>query len=276
MQQFEASSGSTTSAVVEAAAAQIRELKEQLWAAKSPQELVDTTKAFEQLRSTLDGVEVGVIEQIDATNAAVVDQWGSTRDFVTAVSGSRRGHGAGQVRLAKDLCGDRTATREAMVAGWLSRDKAKVIVRTITLLPSTRDLREQAEALMLELAQTLGFEDLRGAGEELLERLDPDGCAKRDEAALARAERAAHQGRYLSIIDDGMGGVRIKGRGTTEDAAVIKAALLPLTKPDPAADHTDQTNPSNGPSGPDGNDGAGQEGAGHEGDGRADENGCDA
>ena len=40
-------------------------------------------------------------------------------------------------------------------------------------------------------------------------------------------------GRYLSITDDGAGGVRVKGRGSAEDGALIKAALLPLTCPEP-------------------------------------------
>ena len=33
--------------------------------------------------------------------------------------------------------------------------------------------------------------------------------------------------------------MRLRGRGTVEDAAVLKAALLPLTKPQPALDITD-------------------------------------
>ena len=43
-------------------------------------------------------------------------------------------------------------------------------------------------------------------------------------------------GRFLSITEDGAGGVRLRGRGTVEDAAALKAALLPLTKPAPAVD----------------------------------------
>ena len=54
--------------------------------------------------------------------------------------------------------------------------------------------------------------------------------------ALDREERAAHLHRFLSITDDGAGGVRLKGRGTIEDAATLRAALLPLTAPVPALD----------------------------------------
>ena len=48
-------------------------------------------------------------------------------------------------------------------------------------------------------------------------------------------DRAAHLGRYLAITEDGAGGVRLRGRGTVEDAATLRAALLPLTKPAPPA-----------------------------------------
>src|SRR5947199_316583 len=59
---------------------------------------------------------------------------------------------------------------------------------------------------------------------------------RRLERALAREERAAHTGRFLSIATDGAGGVRVKGRGSAEDGALLKAALLPLTCPEPTVD----------------------------------------
>ena len=67
--------------------------------------------------------------------------------------------------------------------------------------------------------------------------VDPDAEDRRLERELAREERAAHHDRYLSISSDGAGGVRLKGRGTAEDGALLKAALLPLTTPTPAPDH---------------------------------------
>ena len=48
-----------------------------------------------------------------------------------------------------------------------------------------------------------------------------------------REERAAHQGRFLSVTEDVIGGVRVKGRGTVEDATWLKSVLLPLAAPQP-------------------------------------------
>ena len=66
--------------------------------------------------------------------------------------------------------------------------------------------------------------------------LDPDGTARAEEAALDRLERSAHLGRFLTIADDGLGGVRVRGRGTVEDAALIKTALHALAAPLPGTD----------------------------------------
>ncbi len=90
--------------------------------------------------------------------------------------------------------------------------------------------------MLLDQAASLNASELRKAGEHLLEVLDPDGTARADEAALDRLERSAHLGRYLTIAEDGIGGVRVRGRGTVEDAAVITSALHALAAPRPGTD----------------------------------------
>ena len=71
--------------------------------------------------------------------------------------------------------------------------------------------------------------------------LDPDGVARREEKHLDKHERSAHLNRFLAIVDDGLGGVRLRGRGTVEDAAVIKSALAALSAPQPGTDPDDGT-----------------------------------
>ncbi|MGH3333801.1 MAG: DUF222 domain-containing protein [Nocardioidaceae bacterium] len=238
----------TLAGVVDGARAQVAELAEELWAAKRPEALLEMVRSLEALRSTLDAVELSVIDEIEATDAAKTEQWGSTRDFVTATAGGRKGCGPQAVRLARALASELGATRQGLLDGWLSREQARVIARVVDLLPVKATLRETGEELMLEQARSLDASDLDDFGRGLLEILDPEGCEKRDEQALARMERAAHHGRFLSIIDDHLGGVRIKGRGSVEDAATIRAALLSLTKPDPAC------GAGHGASGEDGSD----------------------
>ncbi len=92
---------------------------------------------------------------------------------------------------------------------------------------------------MLTHATRLTGTELARAGRHLVQVVDPDAVDRRLEAALERQERAAHLDRYLAITEDRAGGVWIKGHGTAEDGALLTAALLPLTRPEPATTDTE-------------------------------------
>ena len=162
--------------------------------------------------------------------------WGSTAEWFTHLAGTHRGDGHRTVRQAETLVTERTATHEAMLAGRVSPEQAAVIVDAVDKLPLDSDTRERGEAVLLEEATRLNATDLAKAAKHLVEVADPERAERKAEQDLDRADRAAHHGRFLSIVEDGAGGVRFRGRGTVEDAAVLKAALLPLTKPQPALD----------------------------------------
>src|SRR3954454_10276966 len=221
----------TAVAVVDEARARVVELADTLWAARTPVELLATATALEKLRSTLDAVQLQVIAEIEATGAARAEGWSSTKDFCTAISGGRAGSGRATVALARAITTDRAATGRALAAGTISQTQAQVIVAAIDRLPVNPQLRAAAEAALLDDARTRDASELTRSGQYVLERLDPDGAQRRDEQALDREERSAHLGRYLSLADDGIGGVRLKGRGTVEDAAVIKKVLMSLGAP---------------------------------------------
>ena len=110
-----------------------------------------------------------------------------------------------------------------------------MIVDAVDKLPLDAGVRERGEAFLLDEATRLNATDLAKAARHLVEVADPEEAERKAERDLDRDDRAAHHGRFLSIVEDGAGGVRLRGRGTVEDAAVLKAALLPLTKPQPAA-----------------------------------------
>jgi hypothetical protein len=226
----------TPAEVVESARDQLGELEAVLWSAKSPQDLLDVNVALELLRSRLAATQAMVAAEIDATDACVVEGWASVPDYLTATAGGRRGSGNRLRRTAQALAGDRVATRAALHAGDISPEHADVIVKVVELLPVDPDVRADAERFLLEQSLHLNATELQVAGDHLLEVLDPDGVARREERLLDKHERSAHLNRSLSIIDDGLGGVKLRGRGTVEDAAVIKAALAVLSAPLPNTD----------------------------------------
>jgi uncharacterized protein DUF222/HNH endonuclease len=170
--------------------------------------------------------------------------WGSTADWYTHLAGVTRREGRRTVADAVTLTTQRPATLAALRDGHTSPAQASIICAAIEALPGDPALREHGEQVLLEESRRLNATELTHAGHHLVEVIDPDRTERRLEAALARDERAAHQSRYLAVTEDGAGGVRIRGRGSVEDGALLKAALLPLTTPAPAADPDD---PGSGP-----------------------------
>jgi hypothetical protein len=214
----------------------VARLGDVLWAAKPAGELLDATMELERLRSTLAAVQAQVAAEIDATDAQKDQQWASAGDYLTAIAGGRSGHGQRLLHIARAVTGDLAMTGTALMDGDLSPEHAEVIVRAIDKLPVDTELRVTAEKWLVEHAGRLNATELRKAAGHLLEVLDPEGTEKREEKKLAAHERSAHLNRFLAISHDGLGGVRVRGRGTTEDAAVIQAALAPLSGPEPNTD----------------------------------------
>ncbi|TIC86588.1 HNH endonuclease signature motif containing protein [Nocardioides sp. GY 10127] len=197
-----------------------------------PQALVDLVEGIQHLRSRLAALEARALAAVEERGLARTELgWGSTADWYTHLAGLRRGAGRRIVDAAVRLVRERPATLESMESGATSPEQAHVVLEHLDRLPGDAQLREVAELTLLDETHRLNATDLDRTAVRILARLDPDGTAAREEAAKDRLDRVAHQRRFLSITDDGCGGVRLRGRGTLEDAAVLRAALLPLTSP---------------------------------------------
>jgi len=105
---------------------QVRGLADTLWAARGTDELMDTISEIEALKSTLDGVELGVVRELDATSAVKATGWASVQDFLTTVAGGHKGTGPVTVRLAAAVDQPLMApVGEALRDGWLSTAKRR-------------------------------------------------------------------------------------------------------------------------------------------------------
>src|SRR6476661_2055432 len=196
---------------------------------------------LEVLRAQVAAVETSVLAETHARGIAKSGlAWGSTAEWFTHLAGTHRSDGHRTVRQAGTLVSERTATHEAMLEGRVSPEQAAVIVDAVDKLPLDAGVRERGEAVLLEASTRLNATDLAKAARHLVEVADPEEAERKAERELDRQDRAAHHGRFLSIVEDGAGGVRLRGRGTVEDGAALKAALHPLTKPAaPAVDPQD-------------------------------------
>ena len=233
--------GTAPAEVLADALALVRGLAETLWSARSDDELVDTVGQVQQVTAALAAVEAGAVAEADARDLAK-----QRLPTGRPGTGSPTWAGCDAVRASggwpgpRRLTGPLARTREALVAGTVSPGQADVIVRSVEDLPPGDWTRRRGEKLMLRQAAHLDATELARAGRHLVEVVDPDGVDRSLEAALEREERAAHLDRPCRSAEDRAGGVRIRGRGTAEDGALLKAALLPLTRPEPA----DSTQPA--------------------------------
>ena len=203
--------------------ARVAELDDLLWSARSDEEIVGTAELVQRAKAVLAAVESDAVSEAEARQVAEKAlHHASTADWLTHAGGLRRWEGHRLVRRAVALTGPLERTRARLVAGVVSAEQADVIVRTIADLPAAARLRQKAEKVLLGHARSLDAAELGKAARHLVTVIDPDGTDRRLEAQLDRDERAAHADRYLSIVDDGAGWVRLKGRGSVEDGAVLK------------------------------------------------------
>src|SRR3954447_20174451 len=227
---------------------ELRDLDATWWTNHSDDDLIGVVEQVAQLRAVTAGVESGAVAEADRRDLGKQKlHYGSTGDWLTHLGGLRKGEGRRIVARARALTGPLEATREAMTDGTVLPEQADVIVKAIDALPSGPAVRARGEQTLLEHAGSFDATDLARTGRHLVQVVDPDAADRKLERQLDRQERASHHTRFLTIAFDGAGGVRVKGRGSAEDGALLKAALLPLTTPTPAlqrpadqhADHHD-------------------------------------
>ena len=225
------------SAALRRARDEVASLDGQLWAAVADDELVEVEEQIADLRSQLAALEVEVLVEVDRRDLARKRlSWGSTGDWLAHTAGISRAAAKRVLDEARDLVDERRETHAALRDGAISPAHAAVICRGIADLPGDRLLRRRAEIMLLDEATRLDATDLARAARHVLHVVDPDGVERRAERELEREERAAHRRRFLSIGDDGAGGIRITGRGSVEDGATLRAALLPMSAPEPSVD----------------------------------------
>ena len=227
----------TPAGVVAAARAEVASQRGALWSARPSAELVEGVQELQRLKAAAVALEAELLAELDVRDTAKRELgWGSTADWYAHLAGTTRRQGKRTVEHARLLTGVRAATLEALAGGTVSPDQAGVIVSALERLPMAEHVRRRGERVLVEEAGRLNATDLHSAGRHLARVVDPDGEERRAERELDREERGAHLHRFLSVSDDGCGGIRVRGRGSVEDGAVLRAALLPLTKPVPDVD----------------------------------------
>jgi hypothetical protein len=136
------------------------------------------------------------------------------------------------VRLAKRIDAAPSIVGEGVASGAVNLDQADVLTRALFRIPASVgvDVREQAAAKLVELCAELDPELLRQVGDRILSLVAPEVADELDRKAAERAEAQARRERFFMMVSDGVG-YRLSGRLTPEGAAIVRAAMDPLTTP---------------------------------------------
>ncbi len=193
---------------------------------------VEAAAAIARARGFLDAALLAAAERLEATDAVRELGWASVRDFLTHITGGHQGTGGGLVRALEQLR-ELPAVREALESGRVTLPQARVIASKIQTLPHHPELRAAVADRMLRLVDDHGHDAtaLQTAFTDVVREVDPDGLAVTADLLRTKAERGAHHARHLTFAEDHLGGVRLRGYGTIEDAERIKSVLLPLAAP---------------------------------------------
>jgi hypothetical protein len=212
-----------------------------LWA-RSPDQVVDYLDQVQALEQRLTGLKLRLIRQIDTLDiphkqgAASIVSWLRDRHRVSGGTAKRT------VDLARALDADAPAVAAALDTAALNVEQARLIAATLDRVPGT--VRSDAETCLITFAATFPPKELGRLAERILEHVDADLAAQQETTQIEQAEHDAYTGRELNLADiPGTSRVRVHGWLDRESAAVLRAAIDPLSAPRRGPNETDLRSP---------------------------------
>ena len=198
--------------------------------ALSANDLVSHLDRVQVLLQRLAALRLGLVREVDARGIGVGEGasgtavWLRERWRVSSREASR------VVKLAAALDSGLPACASGLAGGVVNVEQVQVIAAAVASLPVEH--RPAAEGYLVGQAAVFGPVELARLGERLLEVVAPEEADRRAREALEREEKRAYLDRTLSLTDQpGSARVRISGILDREAAAIVRAALDPLSAP---------------------------------------------
>jgi hypothetical protein len=201
------------------------------------EELVVLLTDLHRVEQQAAALRLGWLAELDGRGVPVGRGAANTVGWLRGVLLIGAGAAARMLGLARGLR-KAPATAAALAAGEVNTEQAQAIVETLRHLPDevSPEVAGQVEAALLDHAEVIDAAGLRALGVRALAHVAPEVADEADRRALDAAEARAHQRRGLHLSPDSTGGVTLRGSLDSEAAAIVRAALDPLTKPSRAAD----------------------------------------
>ncbi|MDQ4037119.1 MAG: HNH endonuclease [Actinomycetota bacterium] len=194
-------------------------------------DLLDRTRDILALRAQVDALLLDTIAEIDGRGLAAGRGCTSTRAGLRSAHRISPHEAARLVPIACSLRTDLPAVAQAMTCGAVSLAQAEVIVTAIGDLPPETSVgcRPQAEATMIEAAQTFDPVILARIGRRLAEIIDPEGVQARDEQQILDKEHDARTG--AGRLPDGSQISPTLARLLSCDADLVPVSVDPTGNP---------------------------------------------
>lgn len=202
-------------------------------------ELPDVLASAGTALARLQGQLVRLVGEIDSRELAPKLVGSGTAALVRLQLAVTPADAAQLTRVARAVRRDMSATGLALAAGQVSYPQAVAIVRAVGDLPDEAgpDERRRAEEYLIGEAARFDPAELARLGRHILEIVSPDTMERLEGERLAQDEQRAAVRREFTMVDDGHGLHWLRGRLDTEAAAVLSAALDPLSAPRPTAEN---------------------------------------
>jgi hypothetical protein len=203
----------------------------------STDECVDVVETSQSLINQLNGVLAAHVAELAARGYAARQGYPSLRTWLREHLRISDHAAYLLVALAEQLQ-TRPAVAEAVSSGALGVEQASVIGEAVDALRPdvSADVVDACEARLIEEASHFPPRALRLLGERVLAHVAPEIADDVLRRQLETAEARAHAARSLTLVPAGPSRVRIAGTMDAESAAIIRAALDPLSRPVPGPD----------------------------------------
>ncbi|GGL00512.1 HNH endonuclease signature motif containing protein [Mangrovihabitans endophyticus] len=217
-----------------------------LWSMPDEQ-LIEALNIAHRLEQSAAALTAHIVHQIDARGIAARDGYRGTASWLRDTLRLDPHAARNLAALAAGLQRHRDVDR-AFSAGQVHDRQAMAIIEAVDALPDVAGVPavDAAESAMVEWSTDLAPSPLRRLGEHILEYVAPDRACEAAEETLRRQEERARRRRGLSWRPPVDGLVRVFGHLTVEDAAVLRAAVDPMTAPRRDGTPTSETEASAG------------------------------
>ncbi|MFD2078968.1 protein of unknown function [Actinopolymorpha cephalotaxi] len=171
-----------------------------------PEELAAVIAAARAKKARFEALELDLVALAEACDIGRLTGSPNATVYLRTAQRLAQREASAVVGLARDLGKVARLTLEAMAAGAVSAQQAKVIAEALKKLPEYvgADERHRAEEFLIEKAAFANPDELRGMGESLLERIAPEEAERLEGEELAKKDRKAEQKRSLRYLPNGI------------------------------------------------------------------------